>query len=122
MGLFAAVEYTAAAADRDDLGVGACHPVTPHREIARQHRRPVGQHVLLAAGAATPKPRPLPIPKGEHMRLLPDAADAPTGEHRRRRVAVHLDRHRGKASPAAQPPDGLHASRLDQGNALCQAS
>jgi hypothetical protein len=63
MVLATVIADTATAADDDDLGVSARHCVTPEPEITRQRRRPVGQEVLVAAGAATSEQRRCPSRK-----------------------------------------------------------
>ncbi len=120
IGLVTIIEDPAAAVHDHHLGVDASHRAIPQAEIARQYRGPVGQYLFVARAAATSKPRPPPISKGQHMRLLPDAADSSTGKHRHGHVIGYVDRHRHEAPSAAQPLDGLQAWRLDQCNALCQ--
>jgi hypothetical protein len=110
IGLVIVIQDAASATDDDDLSVATLHCVRSQPEMARQDRGPVGQQVLIAGRAATSKQRPLPIAIDEDVRLFPDAADAPPGEHRRRHIAGDIDRHRREATAAAQPPDGLQAS------------
>jgi hypothetical protein len=52
--------------------------------------------------------------------LLPDAADAATGEHRHCEVTGHVDRHRCESPSTTQARHRFHAARLNQGHALCQ--
>jgi hypothetical protein len=52
--------------------------------------------------------------------LLPNAADAATGKHRRCDVARYVNRHSRESASATQPRHRLRTARLDQGNALRQ--